>query len=337
MAISAADSARVNRVLTTTFDRYSPKISNEIVKQDGILRVFAAKKAIVVKGGQRPIHTLDMAQNPNVAFRDRNADIPTAKGDSRKQAMYNWATITGAVTLNNVERAMNQGEYAIYDLVEAEMENLKNTISNEIATALRAATPDAFSPESIRTMIPATASQTTTTGELSRATNSFWRSQYSSTAYTVNATAGLQGILGFMNDSCNRGFSDMDKPNFGLTTGLLYAALSAGHGDALRRYAVDSDALKLGFNTIQIENATIIQDSSVLTGSLYLINTNFLNLQILKENNQVEIGDRIASIPLTIGEFQKAINSLHTIALVNVSMALTCGSLQRQGLMTGLI
>lgn len=173
MAVNGADSARVNRVLTTTFDRYSPQISNELARNDGIIGMFGLNGAIkVVTGGQRAIETLDVSENPNIGFRSMYADIPTARADTRQQAKYAWATIDGAVAINSIEEAMNSGESAIYDLVESEITNAKNTFIRKLADALRATTPGDTDPESIVSLIPdtASASQTTTTGELSRAT-----------------------------------------------------------------------------------------------------------------------------------------------------------------------
>ena len=48
MAVNGSDAARVNQVLTTTLDRYAPKISNELAKNDGVIEVFGKRGAIKV-------------------------------------------------------------------------------------------------------------------------------------------------------------------------------------------------------------------------------------------------------------------------------------------------
>lgn len=337
MAISAADADRINRVLTTTLDRYSPKISNELARNDGIVAVFGANGRIkVVDGGERAIETLDVTENTNIGFRSMYSDIPTARQDTRKQAKYAWATIDGAVAINSIEKAMNAGEAKIYDMVEAEVINAKNTLVRKVADALRAASPDANSPESIVTIIPdtATASQTTTTGELSRATYSWWRSQYSNTAMDLSATGGLEALLAFYLDYVSKGTSKLDQPDFGLTTGTLFAALSAGHGDALRRFTPNEKVLNLGFSNIQVMNAVIIADPSMASGDLRLINTNHCQLQVLRTPNMTNIGERPQTMPVSIEPFEKAYNSLHSASIIHLTFALTCSSLQRQGIAT---
>jgi hypothetical protein len=337
MAVSGADSAVENRILTTTLARYSPQISNEIARNDGVVSVFALDGRIkIVDGGERAIETLDVSENPNIAFRDRYTNIPIAKSDTRKQAKYAWATIDGAITVNAVDLAMNSGDRRIYNLQEEDVDNAKRTLVRKVADALRAASPAATDPESVRTIIPdtATASQTTTTGELSRTTNTWWRSQYSNTAMSLNAAAGLQSLIGFYLDSCSKGTSKLDQPNFGLTTGTLFAALGAGHGDANRRFAPDDRLARLGFPNIVVMNATIIADPSVTAGDLYFINTMFAFLQVLRTPGIVDIGEKPQSLPVSVGEFQNAIDSLHKIALLYLTFAFTCSSLQRQGIAT---
>lgn len=174
MAVSGADSARVNRVLTVTLDRYAPKISNELAKNDAVLTVFGLRGALkIVTGGQRAVVTLDVSENLNFAWRDRNSDVPVNKMDVRKEAKYAWATYDGSVALNIIEEAINAGDTRIHNLVEAEITNAQRTITRGIANALRASSPAATEPESVISTIQdnAKASQTGSLGELSRATN----------------------------------------------------------------------------------------------------------------------------------------------------------------------
>ena len=336
MAISGADASRINRVLTTTFDKFSPKISNEIAKNDGVVAVFGANERIKINdGGERAIETLDTSENTNFGFRAYTADIDIARQDSRKQAKYAYATLSGAVTINDVEKAMNGGDKVIYPLVEAEIDNAKRTIVRLIANALRASSPSATEPESILTIIPdtAVASQTTTTGEISRSSYSWWRSQYDSTATDLSASSGLESLIAFYLQSCSKGTSKLDQPDFGLTTGTLFAALMA-QAEALRRFSADDKLAALGIPNIRVMNAAIIADPSMASGDLRLINTNFCQIQVLRTPNMSNIGERPQSIPVSINPFQRAINSLHTVSLMYVSLALTCSSLQRQGIST---
>ena len=295
MAISGADSAKVNRVLTTTLDRYSEKISNEIARNEGVIAAYGLEGAIkVVSGGERAIETVDYAENPNVDFRSKYTNIPTTRADTRLQAKYAWATLSGAIAINDIEQAMNQGSARIYELVEAELTNIKNTFIRKIADGLRAATPAATDPESVYSMCQDTteAGQTGSFGELSRVTyNSWWRNAYTDTAMDLSATAGLEALTAFYLNECSKGTSKIDQPNIGLMNGTLFAALSAGHGDANRRFTPNDKMAKLGFTNIQVMNATIICDPSITAGDTYLLNTNYSKIQVLRTPGMRDIGN----------------------------------------------
>lgn len=335
MAISASDANRINRALTVTADRYAPKISNEIARNDGVIAVFGLRGGIkVVTGGLRAIETLDTSENTNFGFRPYTQNIPTTKQDTRREAKYTWATINGAVTVPDVEVAMNAGPYVIHKFIAAELTNAKRTLIRLVAAALRAATPGTNDPESIPTLCPATAfgSQTGNFGELSRSSYStWWNSQYDSTSMDMSAITGFESLVAFMLQSCAKGTSKLDAPNFGLCTGTIFAAI-ASHGEALRRMNPDDKLYKMGFTNIDVNGATIIADPSITSTYLYLLNTNFCNIQVLRRKTMQNIGDRPQSLPIHVREFMTPYNSEQSVGIMSVQFALTCSSLQRQGL-----
>ncbi len=333
MAVSGADGARLNRVLTVTLDRYSPQISNELARNDGIIGIFGARKAIkMANGGSRAIETLDVSENQNFGFRSPYSDIPTGKQDTRKQAKYAWATHDGTVTLSDHDKAMNSGESKIYDLVAEEIRNAKNTIVRQIADALRASSPGASNPESLLTLIQdnAKGSQTGSTGEIAR-NSTYWCNQYSAVSMDLSGT-GWEDLMAFMLQDVGKGTAKIDQPDFGLTNGTLFAALSY-QGDTNRRYlGPDNETMKLGFSNIVINGATVISDPAIAAGDLYLINTNHTFLQVLRTPNMKNIGDRPQTIPISVRPFQTAYNSLHTASVMYVTLAFTSSSLQRNGI-----
>lgn len=335
MAISGTDASRENRVLTTTLDRYSPQISNEIARNDGVVGIFGARGAIkVVTGGQRAVETLDKSENSNFDFRSKYSDVPTGRMDSRTQAKFAWATLDGSVAINAIEKAMNSGDAKIYDLVEAEIMNAKNTIVRKVADALRASSPGASAPESVLTLIQdnAAASQTGSTGEIARNTT-YWFNQYSNTSMDLSSIGGVEALFAFLLQSCAKGTSRLDRPDFGLTSGTIYAAL-ASYGESVRRLQSDQKTMELGFNNVVVDNATIIADPSIASGNLYLLNTNHTKLQVLRTGKMKNIGDRPQTIPVSVEGFEKAYNSLHDASIMHVTMALTSSSLQRNGIAT---
>lgn len=338
MAVDGSDNARINRVLTTTLDRYSPKISNELARNEGIVAVFGARKRIHIITGQRAIETLDVSENSTFAARSHLADVPTGRQDSRRQAKYAWATVSGAITINDIEAAMNAGPEQIYPLMASEVQNAKNTMIRIIADQLRKQTPTNVDPESVRTIIEdnAKASQTNVIGGIDRATNSFWRNQFSNTSMDISTNAGYGVLLAFMMQEVSKGASAIDKPDFGLTTGTIFADLGSGNGDTNRRWqGSDAKTMELGFTNILIDNATIIADPQMPAGDIFLINTNFMNLKVLKTPHMKnEVGERPQTMPISIRPFMTDPKSFHSIGLMYLTYAFTCASSQRQGIAT---
>jgi len=141
--------------------------------------------------------------------------------------------------------------------------------------------------------------------------------------------------MGFMIEDCSLGASKADRPDFGLTTGALFAALSY-QGDTNRRFTPDSMTLKLGFENVVINGATVIHDVEITSGDLYLINTNSMFIQVLKTPGMSNVmnNNRPQSVPVSTKSFQDQYGGLNAAAVMYVTVALTCSSLQRQGIAT---
>ena len=221
----------------------------------------------------------------------------------------------------------------------AEVQNAKNTIIRIIADQLRKASPTSVDPESIQTLIEdnAKASQTGNPGGISRATNAYWRNEYSNTAMDISSNAGYGSLLAFMLQDVAKGASAIDKPDFGLTTGTLFADLGSGNGDANRRFVgTDEKTMQLGFTNIKVDTATIVSDPNITAGDLYLINTNFMKLKVLKTPGMKTTGEAPQTMPISVRPFMTDPKSLHSIGVMYVTYALTTSSSQRQGIATNL-
>ena len=336
----AVSTTRLNRVASFVLEKAVPKISNEIARNDGIVAVLGSKGRIKIDDGGDLFETrVEYGENSNFAFRSKLDQIPTNHQDSWLTAKYGQATLSGSAVLNKVEAAQNQGEYAISRMIEGMVENAKHTAIRKVADALRAATPGSNDPESIPSLISTTAfgSQTGSTGGLNRATyNTWWQNQMSSTAADLSANTGVETVMGFYWNNCSKGTSLAEQPDFGLTTGLMFAALSA-FGDNQRQYIKSEEMEKLGFTSIKILNASIIADPSITAGYLYLLNTNGLAIHVLRTPQMSTIGDTSQSIPFSVGEFRDDIDTLNSVALMHVTLNLVASSLQRQGVLTGCV
>jgi hypothetical protein len=149
----------------------------------------------------------------------------------------------------------------------------------------------------------------------------------------LSASAGLEALFAFILQSCSKGSSKLDQPNFGLTTGTLFAALAA-QSEALRRFGANDKVANLKFTNIEVMNAAIVADPAMASGDLRLINTNFCELVALRTPGMQQVGEKPQSLPISIKPFQDAYNSLNKASIIYLTFALVCSSLQRQGIAT---
>ena len=91
------------------------------------------------------------------------------------------------------------------------------------------------------------------------------------------------------------------------------------------------------FSNIVVDSATIISDPQITAGDLYLINTNFTNLKVLKTPHMKNaVGESPQTMPVSIRPFMTDPKSFHSIGLMYITYAFTTASSQRNGIATNL-
>jgi len=253
--MAAVGYSRIAREVAFTLEKKSEKIFENIFRNNGVLAALGANGRVkVTRGGNRFDEIVHLGENSNVGHRTRYTQIPTDMQNNFKTAQYGQAVISGSAVVNLVEVDQNAGEYKIFDLAENLIEEAYNTFPNKVADALMASSPAATDPESIVSVIEATAfgSQTSTTGGLVRSTYASepgaWQNQYSGAAIAdISGAAGIGALQKFL-WTCSPGGSGVtEQPDLGLTTTGVLAKMGGG-ADVLRRYSVNDKMLKLGFD-----------------------------------------------------------------------------------------
>lgn len=151
----------------------------------------------------------------------------------------------------------------------------------------------------------------------------------------LSSVGGYEILQAFILQDVAKGSSKLDRPDFGLTTGTIYAAL-ASQGENVRRRTEDAIVAKFGFSNIIVDGVTIVADPSMPAGDLFLINTNGMGIQVLRTPGirEVQNNDGLQRVPISIRPFMNAYNSLHRASVMHVTLALVTSSLQRQGIAT---
>jgi len=338
---------RIARDIAFTLEVKSPKIFQNIFLNNGILAMFGSKGRVkVVRGGNKFDERVHLGENTNVAHRAKTAAIDVNFQNNWQTAQYGQAVLSGAVPINLVEEDQNAGDARIESLAEECVNELMLTFANKASDALMATSESATSPLSLIVQLPATAygSQTQTTGGLVRSdytggtATAAWQTQYSSpgTAVDLASAAGIAAASKFA-WTCSPGGSALsEQPDLAITRiGVL--AQASGGGDILKRYSVNDKMLKMGFDNIMVNNATLIADRNATANAIYFVNTNYGHIQVLggsktKKSGDVKvIGDGAVSVPIQIRPPIESDNYLNYVIKAYLVYNLTFGGLRQQG------
>ena len=343
---------RIARDIAFTLERKSPKIFEGIFLNNGVLALMGQKGRVkVVKGGNRFDERTRLGQNSNVDHRDKFATIPTTFQDNVKTAYYGQAVISGTANVNLVEEDQNAGPSRIESLAMDAMEECMNTFPNKVSDALMADSSSSTGPTSIKETLVATAngSQTTPdTGGIARADytgatdkTQQWQTQYSNTSADLSAAAGIATVSNFIHQCAQGGGALSEKPDIALTT-IGVMAQATGGADILRRYSVNDNLMKLGFDNIMIHNCSFIADRNAAANSAYFLNTNYAHIQVLggpktKKTMKLKvIGDGKTFVPLQVRPAIESYDALNYAIKMYMVYNLTFGALRNHGLMDNL-
>jgi len=338
---------RIARDIAFTLEVKSEKIFENIFLQNGCLAALGSNGRVKVsKGGNRFDERVHLGQNSTVGHRSKFAQIPTDFQNNFLTAYYGQAVCSGSAIVNLVEQDQNMGEHKLDDLAERLIEEAQLTFPNKIADGIMKAVPAATDPDSIVSVIPATAygSQAITTGGIARASHpgtdptDAWQTRYNATALTdLGAATGIRAMTAFLWECSPGGSAVSEQPDIGLTTtGVL--AMASGGIDMLRRYAVNDKLLKLGFDNIMINRCALMADRNVAAGRCYVMNTNYMRLQVLGGQNTkvvgnvITVGDGKQSIPLQVRKPIESEDFLNYSIKIYLVYNLTWGGLRQHGL-----
>ena len=338
--------SRTARDIAFTLEVKSTKIFENIFLNNGILAALGMNGRVKIqKGGNRFDERAHLGQNSTVAQRSKYDPIPLDNQNNWQTAQYGQSVADGAAVVNLVEEDQNAGDSRISSLADGILEDALQTFPNKISDAIMKATPTDLDPDGI-SVIQATAfgSQTGSVGGIARSDHNgiadladAWQNQYRATAIAdVSAAAGIQAITKFAWQCSPGGSGINEQPDIGLTTVGVFAMFNGS--DVLRRYSVNDKLLKLGFDNIMVNRAAIMADRSVATGRLYLLNTNYLRLQVLAGSKTKQVGQVITvgegkqAIPLQVREPIESDNHLAYSIKMYIVYNLTWGGLRQHGL-----
>lgn len=231
-----------------------------------------------IDGGRLVEIPLEYALNPNVAWVGEDETLATTRPNVFDSAQFTPKILAGTTTFNEFEKAINQGSGQKFDLQDARMENLRQTMFGGVNSMLFGAA-SGNQPGGLQDLVP-TDPTTGSVGGINRGTFTFWRSQQTSGAKTTTAFDNLRSTWTSVYNLCSNGISGK-HPKVVVTTRTVFQGFE-GLLIANDRYIRDSAGDKANANyqsdALLFKGAQVSYDNDCVSGSAYFLNFEFFKL-----------------------------------------------------------
>jgi hypothetical protein len=232
-----------------------------------------------LNGGDFIAIPLEYALNSTVSSYSDTDTISTTRVDVFDRAEAQWKEYAGTAIVSDLEADRNSGDGTVFPLLPAKLENLKNSMRNQINT-------DIFGDGTgngskvlggFQSLIPTDPTTSTSVLGINQSTFTFWRSKQTSGAKTTSSFDNLRAAMRSVYNQCSNGMGDQhpavavtDRASFEGFEGLLLAN---------ERFTSKEEA-DGGFmnENLKFKGAKLAYDVACLAGALYFFNPKFLKL-----------------------------------------------------------
>ena len=300
-------------LLTTTMAAYRKTLVDNIFKDSAFLAFLRMSDAVKRQdGGERIAMPLMYGDNDTIHTHSGYSIIDTTPQEGLTTAFYEWAEVAGTVSLSRREERQNSGEGRLLNLLEAKMKQAEMTMREKLNGDLVLGTVSGgtFVQDTaddgnyglnplgyFLRKLNATDAVTNDVGNISSASNSWWRNRTAGIGangdagnddFTLSATtyAGMKVVLRRMYNYCSRGSGG--SPNLVLMDQVSFETYENALDVNIRFQ--NTKMADMGFDTMKLRGATVIWDekvpdiytgtAAIAKGTAFFLNTNFYNLII---------------------------------------------------------
>ena len=257
----ANPSSVFTEMVTTTLRHTDVKIADNVSNHNALLNVMKRKKKIkTVSGGYEIQIPLEYAENGTYQRYSGYDQLNTGASDVLTSAKFDWKQVALHVTASGKELRQNNSEEKMIGLVEARVNNAKNTAANNMSI-------DIYSDGALTNQVSGLANIIQTNGQgtvggINSATFTFWQNQFKEMTGTDLAST-VRGA---------------DKPDLIVSTHDLYSLYELGMQDK-QRYA-NGELAKAGFETLKYKTADVVFDDNTNFGTtdelMYFLNCDYV-------------------------------------------------------------
>jgi hypothetical protein len=244
-------------------------------------RLSEGKAFKSIDGGRSINGPIEYAINTTVkAYTDLDL-LDTTRIDVFDEFTYPWKEYAGTVVMSELERAKNQGSGRKFALLDAKLENLRNSFKRVMNTDMYGDGTGTGGKVlgGLGLLVPANPALGTV-GGINRATYTFWRSQQLVGTMTTNPFDNLQASMRHLYNLCSNGVNG-GHPTFAVTTMAVfegYEAQLVKNERYIRDSKSDKGISNWASDSLMFKDIQMAYDIAVPTGLLYMLNTENLKL-----------------------------------------------------------
>lgn len=271
-------------ILASTLSRSRKKLIMASVKANVLYAWFFASKRVETEDGGRDItNPITLGRNPNITSMQYYDQIPVAQTNEFDTLSYGWARVVGTVIISEQEQDENKGETMIFKLMKAKMEVLEESIKEKFSSYLYGAGVGT-DPNGLAILVPDDPTVGTLAG-MSRATQIQWRNSSYDFTGQIDSTTIEEALDDIIMDLKSKD----DKPDIILMGRNWYRTYKAAIRDKVTMpFAANANGkrmIDLGFDGVSHEGVTIMFDEDCPVNKMYVLNSKYLRLHMLKGVN----------------------------------------------------
>ncbi len=270
----------LSAIATTTLKNYRKTFADNVSNGNELSRYMQEKGARKLSGGETIVEELMYASANGGSYSGTDPmDITVPAGISA--AEFNWKQYYATIPITGTEQLKNSGPQKLQSLMAARTKQAEIKLQNSIGTDIYGdgtgnSGKNLLGLGAICDTVPTSG----TLGSINRATYSFWQN-YTNTSAGSFATGGLAAISTAIR-SLTRG---KDRPTVMVTGSTIYGYaqnLAQGRAQFLNPALAD-----LNFRALKIEGIDFLFDPQCTADRVYLLNLNYLKLNIHTDRNFV--------------------------------------------------
>ena len=270
--------AQLDELFATTFQKVRGTLADQITTATPLLAALNSKSKVTEDGGLTLRRPVLFALNDTVGSYDGYDPIDVTPQDGFGYAAYSWKQYAGSVTIDGKTEALNEGSARIIAILEAKMEQLRLSMTQDLNTMLWADGTGNSSKDMLGLQAIIAAAAGTTLGGIDASTETWWENQRVTGAISLATTAGVKTLNSVLNDLKLIG----SKPDFEFTTQANFESYEALAVSNIRFQ--DLKMAELGFEAVSHKGAEVMFEDQVPSNYWYFLNSD--HLEFVQKSNR---------------------------------------------------